>query len=85
MVEVLPPLPQVRVLDLLEAGEELRDHHLERPFRVDALLPDDLDDVAGEILVLEHEQMGVDDKGVFPHLVVGYRLLDLAQLVRRRF
>ena len=77
MVEVLSPLPQVRVFDLLEAAQELRYDDIEGPFGVDALPSDRFDDVFVEILVLQDQQMGVDDKGMFPYLIIEYGFFDL--------
>ena len=64
--EIASPFPQVFIVEPVVSLEEIVADQLNRPFRIDRVGFDLLDDAVDKQPVLEHEQMSIDEKGRFP-------------------
>src|SRR5215831_3782091 len=63
--EIASPLPQVFIVEPVISLEEIVTDLLNRPFRIDRVAFDLLDDAVDKQPVREHEQMSIDEKGRF--------------------
>ncbi len=61
--DVALPLAQVGIGDLVEDGAELLEHLLDGPFRVDAIDAHDLGRARHHHRVVEHQELGIEERG----------------------
>src|SRR4030042_7031652 len=79
-MEIAPSLPQVFVFDCLEGGVQFLKGEGEGPLGIHLLLPDGVDGVLNQHLVIQDHEMDIQDKRMAAHLWIENLLFDLHQL-----
>ena len=81
VVQVALSLVQVGIVDVVEDGRQLVERALHRPLRVDPLIADDDRGAADEHRIVEHQELGVEDRRQVRALELGDAPPDLFELL----